>query len=77
MLDKIQRAQNEAMSILTGSHKMSTIDHLHSESEMLQVEEHLNLLSAQYRVHCLDTDNTCHHITTMDHQQREMKGTLH
>ena len=52
-IGKIQRAQNEVLRIITGSHKMSSIDHLHSETEMLQVEDHLNLLSAQY----LDTEN--------------------
>ena len=55
---------------------MSSIDHLHSETKMLLVEDHLNLLSAQYLVHCLDTENGCHHITTMDHPPREMKETL-
>ena len=49
-IGKIQRTQNEALSIITGSHKMSGIDHLHSETEMLQIEDHLNLLSAQYLV---------------------------
>ena len=43
---------------------------------MLPVEDHLNLLSAQYLVHCLDTENVCHHITTLDHPPREMKETL-
>ena len=60
-IGKIQRAQNEALRIITGSHKMSSIDHIHSETKMLQVEDHLNLLSAQYLVQCLDTEN--HHIT--------------
>ena len=63
---KIQRAQNEALRIITGSHKMSSIDHIHSETKMLQVEDHLNLLSAQYLVQYLDTENVCHHITKMD-----------
>ena len=40
------------------------------------VKDHLNLLSAQYLVHCLDTENVCHHITKMDHPPREMKETL-
>ena len=73
--EKIQRRQNEAQGIITGSHKMSSIDHLHSQTKMLLVEDHLSLLSAQYRVHCLDTENVCHHITTLDHPPREMKGT--
>ena len=72
-IGKIQRAQNEALRIITGSHKMSSIDHIHSETKMLQVEDHLNLLSAQYLVQCLDTENVCHHITKMDLPPREMK----
>ena len=76
-LEKIQRTQNEALKIITGSHKMSSIDHLHSETKMLLVKYHQNLLSVQYLVHCLDTENVCHHITTMDHPPREMKETLH
>ena len=27
------------------------------------VKNHLNLLSAQYLVHCLDTENVCHHTS--------------
>ena len=45
-LGKIQHMQNEALTIITGSHKMSSIDHLHSETKMLLVEDHLNVLSA-------------------------------
>ena len=41
---------------------------------MLQVEYHLNLLSVQYLVHCLDTENVCYHIT-MDHPPRKLKET--
>ena len=71
-IDKIQRAQNEALRIITGSYKMSSIDHLHSETKMLQVDDHLNFLSAQYLVQCLDTENMSHHITRMDLPPREM-----
>ena len=65
---RIQRTQNEALRIITGSHKMPSIDYPHSETEMLQVEDHLNLLTAQYLVQCLDTENACHHITKIFHQ---------
>ena len=71
-IGKIQRAQNEALRIITGSHKMSSIDHIH----ILQVGDHLNLLSAQYLVQCLDTENVCHHITKMYLPPREMKETI-
>ena len=75
-IGKIQRAQNESLRIITGSHKMSSIDHIHSGTKMIQVEDLLNLLSAQYLVQCLDTENVCHHITKMDLPPREMKGTI-
>ena len=65
-IGKTQCAHNEALRIITGSHKMSSIDHIHSETNMLQGEDHLNLLSAQYLVQCLDTENVCHHITKID-----------
>ena len=55
---------------------MSRIDPLHSDTEMLQVENHLNLLSAQYLVHWLGTENVCHHITQMDQPPRELKETI-
>ena len=45
-IDKIERAHNESLRIIACSHKMSGIDYLHSETKMLQVEDHLNLLSA-------------------------------
>ena len=44
-LGKIQRTQNEALRIIIGSHKMSSIDHLHSETKMLRVVDHLSLIS--------------------------------
>ena len=53
---------------------MSSIDHIHSETKMLQVEYHLNLLSAQYLVHWLGIDDVCHHITKM-YYPREIKET--
>ena len=75
-IGKIQRAQNEALRIITGSHKMSSIDHLHNETKILQVEDHLNLLSAQYMIQCLDRENVCHHITKMDLVRWEIKETI-
>ena len=74
-LEKIQRTQNEALRIITGSHRMLSIDRLHSETKILLVKYHLNLLSVQYVEHCLYTENVCHHITTMDHPPKEMKKT--
>ena len=55
---------------------MSSIDHLHSETKMIQVEDHMHLLSEQYLVQYLDTENVCHHITKMDRPPREMMETI-
>ena len=71
-LTRYRAAQNEALRIITGSHKMSSIDHLHSETKMLKVEDHLNLLPVQY----LHTENVCYHITKMDIPPSEMKETI-
>ena len=43
----IQNTQNEALRISTGCHKMSIVNHLHAEANMLKVWEHSELLSAQ------------------------------
>ena len=53
---KIQRAQNEALRIATDTYKMPSMDHLHSETEMLHVKDHLNLHSAKYLVQFLLID---------------------
>ena len=56
---------------------MSSIDHLHTESEMLKVREHSELLSAQYLARCLEPGNVCHPITTRATPERQMKETLY
>ena len=72
---KIKYTQNEALRIATGCHKMSSIDHLHTEAEMLKVREHSELLSAQYLPRCLEPGNVCHPITTMM-VENDRKATL-
>ena len=56
---------------------MSSIDHLHTEAEMLKVKEHSELLSAQYLARCLEPRNVCHLITTRAIPERQMKKTLY
>ena len=74
---KIQCTQNGALRIATVCHKMSSIDHLHTEAEMLKVREHSELLSAQYLARCLEPGNVCHPITTRAIPERQMKETLY
>ena len=72
----IQYTQNEALRITTGCHKMSSVDHLHAEANMLKVKEHSELLSAQYLARCLEPDNVKFCITTREPPKRMMKETL-
>ena len=66
-----------ALRIATGYHKMSSIDHLHKEAEMLKVREHSELLSAQYLARYMEPGNVCHPITTRDTPEMQMKETLY
>ena len=58
-------------------HWLSSIDHLHTEAEMLKVREHPELLSAQYSSRCLEPGNVWHPITTRATPERQMKETLY
>ena len=68
---------HKALRIATGYHQMSSIDHLHTEAEMLKVREHSELLSAQYLARCLEPGNVCHPITTRAIPERQMRKTLY
>ena len=56
---------------------MSSIDHLHTEAEMLKVKEHSELLSAQYLARFLEPGNVCHPITTRATPDRQMNEKLY
>ena len=58
---KIQYTQNETLRIATGCHKMSSINHLHTEADILKVREHSELLSAQYLARCMEPGNVSLH----------------
>ena len=73
----VKCTQSEALRIATGCHRMSGIDHLHTEAEMLKVREHSGLLSAQYLARCLEPGNVWHPITTRAIPERQMKETLY
>ena len=74
---KLQYTRNEALRIATGCHKMASIDHLHTEAQMMKVRENSELLYAQYLAICLEPGNVCHPITTRDTPEIQMKETLY
>ena len=75
---KILPAQNAALRMATGSHKMASIDHLYQEFLTLRVKDHSDMfLFAQYLVNCLEEDHVSHAITIQEPRPRPMKETLH
>ena len=71
----IQYTQNEVLRISTGCHKMSSVDHLHAEKNILTVREHSDLLPAQYLARRLEPENVNNSIITRDPPKRQMKET--
>ena len=60
---KLQAAQNAALRVVTGCHKIASEDHLHTETRMVKAEEHANLLSAQFLASCYDGRHPCHELS--------------
>ena len=75
-VNKLQTVQNAALRIATGCHKMSSIDHLHVEAEILTVREHLNMLCSQFLASCLQESHPSFPIVTADSGPRTVKQTL-
>ena len=46
--DSLQAAQNTALKIATGCHKMAGTGHVHNETKMMPVKSHCEMLSKQY-----------------------------
>jgi len=72
----LQTAQNEALRIATGCHKMAHLDHLHQETKTLPVKSHFELLAKQYWLSCYQSHHHSHHLTSRPAPDRNMKGML-
>ena len=73
---KLLTIQNSALRTATGCVKMSSIDHLHAETQVLPVVNHLSLLCSQYLARTLQPNHPSHHITSSDSGPRRIKQTL-
>ena len=56
---------------------MSSIDHLHSEAEIMPVEDHHDMLSTQFLINSLRVSHPLHAAVTAPPGPRKMKETLH
>ena len=73
---RLQIIQNRSLRLITGCHSASAIDHLHSETEILPVDQHLRLLSAQYLARALQPGHVSHDTVTLPSGPRRSKETL-
>ena len=60
----LETPQNEAQRIATGCHKMAHTDHLHTETKLLPVKYHSELLAKQYWLSCHRPYHPCLHLST-------------
>ena len=73
---KLQLVQNHALRTATGCVRMTSIAHLHAESLVLPVHDHLSLLSSQFLARTLVPSHPSHHITSASSGPRTIKHTL-
>ena len=72
----LQTIQNSALRIATGCVKMSSISHLHAETKVLPVKEHLSLLCSQELAKSLQPSHPSFNTVTSPSGPRNMKQTL-
>lgn len=75
--NKLQVCQNTALRIATGCLKISNVHHLHSESLILPVKQHCDLLTLQYLQSCQRPAHPCHALVTAPPPSRSIKRGLH
>jgi hypothetical protein len=59
----LQKVQNAALRMITGSHAAASEQHLHDECKILPVYEHLKLQCCQFLVNTRQVDHPSHKIT--------------
>lgn len=64
-IEKLQIIQNTAMRLITGCHKASPIEHLHTECKLMPVINHFTMLCTQYLATCLCPTNLSHEVVKL------------
>ena len=73
---RLQLIQNKSLRLITGCHSAASVDHLHSETEVLPVRDHLHLLSSQYLARAMQPDHPSFGVVSLPPGPRQMKHTL-
>ena len=77
-LQKLQVAQNNCLRAATGCVRGTSIHHLHEETKVLPVADHLSLISAQFLAGAMQRDHPSHNVASCEPApgQRNMRETL-
>ena len=75
-VEKLQRIQNHALRIATGCTRRTPIAHLHEETKVLPIKDHLGMLSQQFLARALQPDHPSHPVATAHPGPRGCKATL-
>ena len=74
-MEKLQKVQNAALRCATGHTKDTGIHHLHSETQVLPLYDHMRLITSQFRESARDPDHPLHSEASAPDPERPMKGT--
>ena len=72
----LQAAQNTALRVATGCHRMSNIDHLHSETKIMPVKPHCEMLGKQFLLATQKPEHPNKTDLSAPPPPRQMKRTL-
>ena len=75
-LTHLQTKQNQALRIATGCTADTSNNHLHDETNILPLKEHLRLHGSQLRQKATDPDHPLHRLTEQPPPPRLMKKTI-
>ena len=73
---KLQRIQNSALRVATGCTKRTPIDHLHEETKVLPIKDHLGMLCKQFLARALQPGNASHAAVTSYPGPKNIRHTL-
>ena len=78
LMKSLQTVQNGALKIITGATSTTPIKHLHAETRVLTIKQHLDMKGTQFIANALhNTSHPCHYMSTLPPRPRPIKNTPH
>ena len=75
-VEKLQRVQNSALRVALGCPKMTPVAHLHQESKVLPISDHLSMLCNQFLARALQPSHPSHSVAVAHPGPRNIRKTL-